>query len=197
MPAHHDCATLHWQGDPSLLGKSLYVLPLLLSVEQDFPLACPHPLSGDGSSNTCDVCKEGYYLNEPNATSVEILRDPSKYCKSCPSNANCSTPNVTLESHGVPTGFWRASPRTAMLYSCDDSDTCAGSVDLSSRLALLEMARATLSSAQTATKGRSVKSASTMASTSVATTGIASTVPRQSVPLPFSSSSRASQPCLP
>ena len=138
MPAHHDCATVHWQGDPSLLGKSLYVLPLLLSVEQDFPLACPHPLSGDGSSNTCDVCKEGYYLNEPNATSVEILRDPSKYCKSCPSNANCSTPNVTLESLGVPTGFWRASPRTAMLYSCDDSDTCAGSVDLSSRLALLE-----------------------------------------------------------
>jgi len=70
---------------------------------------------------------EGYYLKNASADPDDIFANPTEHCHVCPPHANCSAFNTTLESLGVPSGFWRASLLTAQLYGCDDSDTCSGS----------------------------------------------------------------------
>ena len=87
---------------------------------------CPYPLASDRGSDTCGMCLEGYYLKDTSADPSDIFATPTKHCRPCPPHADCSAFNTTLESLGVPSGFWRASLLTAQLYSCDDSDTCDG-----------------------------------------------------------------------
>jgi len=87
-------------------------------------IPCPNLLSSSIGSPTCSMCAEDYYLQ---GSSADLLTNPSEHCKRCPPRADCSAPNTTLESLGVPPGYWRASLLTARLYRCDDSDTCDGS----------------------------------------------------------------------
>ena len=51
----------------------------------------------------------------------------AEICKHCPTHAECSAFNTTLESLGVPRGFWRASSLTAELHECVASKHCSGS----------------------------------------------------------------------
>ena len=48
-------------------------------------------------------------------------------CKLCPANADCSAFNTTLESLGVPRGYWRASSLTTELHECVASNHCSRS----------------------------------------------------------------------
>lgn len=85
--------------------------------------SCPHPLSSGRGSTCCTTCASGFYLRPPSDLEAISAKD----CQACPSHANCNAFNTTLESLGVPPGYWRASPLTAELYRCYDSDTCLGS----------------------------------------------------------------------
>jgi len=89
---------------------------------------CPYPLSSARGSATCSVCMRGFYLKDSTADPTAIFLAPTDYCKACPPNANCGSPNTTLASFGVDPGYWRASTATARLYTCDGSDTCIGSI---------------------------------------------------------------------
>ena len=60
---------------------------------------------------------DDYYLRDPSVDPDDIFRSPTEYCKSCPTNAVCPV-NTSLESLGIPAGFWRASPFTAVLTEC-------------------------------------------------------------------------------
>jgi len=89
-------------------------------------IPCPHPLSAERGSVTCAVCKADYYLlgsEDP----VDIFAFPTKHCKLCPPHADCSAPGTTLETLGVPPGFWRASKLTTELHKCVASAHCSGS----------------------------------------------------------------------
>ena len=93
---------------------------------QDECIPCPHPLSSARGSSICAICLEGFYLKNSKTSAEDVFKSPSEHCKACPLNADCSSPNTTLESLGVDSGFWRASTATSRLYTCDDSDTCIG-----------------------------------------------------------------------
>jgi hypothetical protein len=51
-------------------------------------------------------------------------------CRSCPRHANCSWDGggSTLETLGVPAGYWRDSVRTTELHACGQPAVCIGSV---------------------------------------------------------------------
>jgi len=90
-------------------------------------IPCPHPLSSRGGGVTCSICKTGYYLQDASALPAVIFESPTEHCKPCPPNADCSSPNTTLEALGVPRGFWRASNQTTELHKCVASEHCSGS----------------------------------------------------------------------
>jgi len=78
---------------------------------------------------------EDYYLlTTANTTADDIFRSPTEYCSLCPPNATCPD-NTTLATLVLPSGFWRASPSSAVLTECrsfgsDDNASktrCAGS----------------------------------------------------------------------
>ena len=94
---------------------------------QDLCFPCPHPLSSVNGSVTCSICKADHYLHISTPVSDDdIFNSPTYYCQPCPSNADCST-NTTLETLGVPRGYWRASPLTTEIHKCDVSKHCSGS----------------------------------------------------------------------
>ena len=95
-------------------------------------LPCPHPLSSADGSVTCSFCMEYYFLRDPTswdphfrrhlptaatADPDDIFKSPTEYCKACPPNAACPD-NTTLASLVLPSGFWRASPSSAVLTEC-------------------------------------------------------------------------------
>ena len=88
-------------------------------------IPCPHPLSSQSGSTTCSFCKAAYYLKNSTEDPSDIFAYPTEHCMPCPPNAECPR-NTTLETLGVPRGYWRASLTTAELRKCE-SDTCAGS----------------------------------------------------------------------
>ena len=81
-------------------------------------IPCPYPLGSGTGSAICSVCMAGYYLLDSSADAAAIFKAPTKHCKLCPPKANCSTPNTTLETLGVPRGYWRASDSSATLTEC-------------------------------------------------------------------------------
>ena len=93
-------------------------------------ILCPYPLSSTGGSETCSICMAGYYLNDPAAEPDDIFQNPTGFCPLCPTDADCSESGTTVETLGVPKGFWRASKRTAKIYPCNlttDRHACSGS----------------------------------------------------------------------
>ena len=97
---------------------------------------CPHPLDSEAHSVTCSFCKVGYYLQQDSSADDAVFASPTDYCKPCPPNADCSAPNTTVETLGVPRGYWRASSLTTEIHECIASDHCSGSsgkVERSSR----------------------------------------------------------------
>ena len=71
-------------------------------------------------------CQKDFYLLK-SADPAEIFSSPTDYCKPCPPNADCSSPNTTLEALGIPRGYWRASNQTTELHKCVASEHCSGS----------------------------------------------------------------------
>ena len=79
---------------------------------------CPHPLSSERGAVTCSVCQKDFYLLK-SADPADIFSFPTDYCKPCPPNAECSD-DTSLATLGVPAGYWRASPSSAVLTACRD-----------------------------------------------------------------------------
>ena len=91
-------------------------------------IQCPRPLSNEEGSTTCAICQAGFFLLDSSASPDEVFRQPTEHCAPCPRHATCSSPGTTLASLGVPSGYWRASNLTAVLYRCDSaSGACLGS----------------------------------------------------------------------
>ena len=86
---------------------------------QGLCVPCPYPLSSANGSTICSFCMEGFYLKDANAGPNDIFKSPTDYCKPCPPSAECSD-NTALATIGVPAGYWRASPSSAVLTACRD-----------------------------------------------------------------------------
>lgn len=94
---------------------------------------CTHPLSSEQGSTSCAVCESGFYLRPPANATDDLVIGSAEHCHACPPHADCSAFNTTLETLGLPVGYWRASPATAEVYRCHDSDTCLGSLASAAR----------------------------------------------------------------
>ena len=96
--------TAGWGGDPSLLGKSLYQLPLL-PVEQDFPFPCAAGLRGstdpkNQSSSACGgPCPPGTASAEGTGACVEC--EPGTYAANR-GQGECTRCPYPLASHVIP-----------------------------------------------------------------------------------------------
>ena len=89
--------------------------------------ACAHPLSSGFASTSCSICVSGFYLR-PSSNATDALAVASaEACQPCPPHADCSAPNTTLATLGVPPGYWRASTATTEMYRCYNSGACLGS----------------------------------------------------------------------
>ena len=100
-------------------------------------IPCPYPLSSDSGSALCAKALSGFFLSDTSVTPSELLENPAKYSQPCPLHADCAE-NATLETLGIPTNFWRASPYTTRVYECfldfSGESSCRGSGSLMRRL---------------------------------------------------------------
>ena len=79
---------------------------------------CPYPLGSERGAVICSFCQKDFYLLQ-SADPADIFSSPTDYCKPCPPNAECSD-DTSLATLGVPAGYWRASPSSAVLTACRD-----------------------------------------------------------------------------
>ena len=131
------------KGHSSVLGsESCFACPegtYASNAGEDDCNPCPHLTDSSGlGSSYCGVCKAGYYLQNSSVSPSDVFAAPTHHCKDCPPHADCSLPSTTLETLGVPRGFWRDSHLTDDVYACTHSDYCIGSGDTSSHHPYLE-----------------------------------------------------------
>ena len=87
--------------------------------------SCPYPLSSADGSKICAYCRKDFFLNRTTFIKEEVVQNPLKYCKSCPTHAICPE-NTTILNLGIEPGYRRLSNNTSQLYSCRSNTTCVG-----------------------------------------------------------------------
>uniref|UniRef100_A0A6T0BY87 Tyrosine-protein kinase ephrin type A/B receptor-like domain-containing protein n=1 Tax=Chrysotila carterae TaxID=13221 RepID=A0A6T0BY87_CHRCT len=75
-------------------------------------LPCPRQTAATEGSAQCDLCAEGYYKLDEDATTENS-------CKACPEGAICSI-GTKLSTLVLKAGYWRLTPRALILTKCED-----------------------------------------------------------------------------